>query len=186
MDAAAVLILPGWQNSGPDHWQSRWERDYGYHRVEQHDWMRPLRGDWVIRLEETLLQCREPAVLVAHSLGCLLVAAWAAASHAPQRVKAALLVAPGDAERAELRAVLRSWSPLALQRLPFPSVLIGSGNDPYCSLERARGFADAWGSDFIDYGPCGHLNAESGLGVWSYGHEILAQFKKDRNDQQET
>jgi predicted alpha/beta hydrolase family esterase len=45
---ATVLILPGWQNSGPDHWQSRWEALYGYQRVQQHDWMRPLRGDSIL------------------------------------------------------------------------------------------------------------------------------------------
>ena len=84
MNPRNVLILPGWQGSGPDHWQSRWERLYGYTRVEQHDWMRPLRGDWIARLEEVVLGCdieRDgPAVLVAHSLGCPHVAAWAAHS----------------------------------------------------------------------------------------------------------
>ena len=39
-----VLTLPGWQGSGPEHWQSRWEALHGFIRVEQHDWMRPLRG----------------------------------------------------------------------------------------------------------------------------------------------
>jgi len=89
-----VLILPGWQNSGPDHWQSQWQTAHGYQRVEQHDWLRPLRGDWIARLEEVLLLNRAPAVLVAHSLGCLLVAAWAAHSRNAHLVRAALLVAP--------------------------------------------------------------------------------------------
>ena len=73
--ATRILILPGWQNSGPDHWQSRWECLYGYQRVEQHDWMRPLRGDWIAQLEAVLLADEAPAVLVAHSLGCIQVAA---------------------------------------------------------------------------------------------------------------
>ena len=51
-----VLILPGWQNSGPGHWQTRWEQRHGDLRVEQHEWMRPLRGDWMTRLEEVLLK----------------------------------------------------------------------------------------------------------------------------------
>ena len=101
-----VLILPGWQNSGPAHWQSRWEALHGYRRVDQHDWMAPRRGDWSARLEEVLLGCNEPAVLVAHSLGCLLTAAWAVHSRNTHRVKAALLVAPGDAEREELQRLL--------------------------------------------------------------------------------
>ena len=77
MNPRAVLILPGWQNSGPLHWQSRWEAAHGFQRVEQHDWQRPLRGDWTARLEDVLLSLDEPAVLVAHSLGCLAVAWWA-------------------------------------------------------------------------------------------------------------
>ena len=178
MNTAPVLLLPGWQNSGPDHWQSLWETAYGYPRVEQHDWLRPLRGDWIARLEDVLLQQSAPVVLVAHSLGCLLVAAWAAHTRNPQRVKAALLVAPGDAEREELRPVLTSWSPIPMQPLPFKSILVGSRNDPYCSLARAQSFASAWGADFIDAGSLGHLNTESGLGAWPNGHELLCQLSK--------
>jgi predicted alpha/beta hydrolase family esterase len=114
-----VLILPGWENSGPKHWQSLWEQRHGYRRVEQHDWMKPLRGDWVARLEDVVLTCDEPAVLVAHSLGCILTAAWAAKSQNTHRVKAALLVAPGDVERPEIRDQIPSWSPIELQALPF-------------------------------------------------------------------
>ncbi|QHE83585.1 RBBP9/YdeN family alpha/beta hydrolase [Hydrogenophaga sp. BPS33] len=169
-----VLILPGWQNSGPEHWQSRWEATHGYRRVDQHDWMSPKRGDWIARLEDVLLGCDGPAVLVAHSLGCLLTAAWASHSQNTARVKAALLVAPGDAEREELQPLLPSWSPIPLGRLPFPSVLMGSRNDPYCSFERAQTFATAWGSRFVDLGDAGHINAETGLGDWPAGHAVLA------------
>lgn len=175
-----VLILPGWQTSGPDHWQSRWEATHGYRRVDQHDWMQPRRGDWIARLEEVLFTCNTvedgPAVLVAHSLGCLHTAAWAAHSLNTAHVKAALLVAPGDAEREDMRPVLPSWSPIPMQRLPFPSVLVGSRNDPYCSFERAQAFAAAWGSRFVDLGDAGHINAESGLGDWPAGHAVLAEL----------
>ena len=64
-----VLLLPGWQNSDADHWQSRWEQRYGYTRVQQHDWQRPLRGDWSIQLQEAVLESEREVVLVAHSLG---------------------------------------------------------------------------------------------------------------------
>ena len=178
MNAANRLILPGWQTSGPDHWQSRWERLYGYQRLDQHDWMRPLRGDWIARLEEVLLHRAEPTILVAHSLGCLLVASWAAHSQHTHLVSAALLVAPGDAEREELRPVLSSWSPIALQGLPFKSILVGSRNDPYCAEARARLFASAWGADYVDAGQQGHINAESGLGDWPAGYELLRQLDR--------
>lgn len=178
MSAPPVLILPGWQNSGPAHWQSRWEALHGYTRVDQHDWDRPLRGDWISRLEDVLLNQGEPCVLVAHSLGCVLTAAWASVSRNTHLVKAALLVAPGDAEREALRPVLKSWAPIPMQALPFQSILVGSHNDPYCSLERARVLASAWGSAFVDYGAAGHINAESGLGDWPEGHALLASLLK--------
>jgi predicted alpha/beta hydrolase family esterase len=174
-----VLILPGWENSGPKHWQSLWEQRHGYRRVEQHDWMKPLRGDWVARLEDMVLSCDEPAVLVAHSLGCVLTAAWAAKSQNTHRVKAALLVAPGDTERPEIRDQIPSWSPIELQALPFPAVLLGSRDDPYCEFERARLFAYAWNAQFMDYGKSGHINADSGLASWPEGHVLLQDLMKD-------
>ena len=173
MNPASVLVLPGWQSSGPAHWQSRWEALHGYYRVEQHDWMRPLRGDWTARLEEVIVDTPGPVALVAHSLGCLLVAAWAAHSRHTGRVRGALLVAPGDAERPELAVPLHSWSPIVRQRLPFPAVLVGSRNDPYCRFDRAQALAADWGARFVDLGEAGHINADSGLGDWPQGHQWL-------------
>ena len=173
MKASNILLLPGWQNSGPDHWQSLWEARHGYPRVEQHDWMRPLRGDWSAMLEETVVDADGPVVLVAHSLGCILTAWWAARSPNAHRVQGALLVAPGDVERPDLAAQIHGWSPIARQPLPFPSVLVGSRNDPYCIYERAEGLGEAWGARFVDGGARGHINAESGLGDWAEGHGWL-------------
>jgi predicted alpha/beta hydrolase family esterase len=176
MSTHNVLILPGWQSSGPAHWQSRWEALYGDVRVEQHDWMRPLRGDWIARLEDVLLSQTGPSILVAHSLGCLLTAAWASHSRNTHLVAGALLVAPGDPEREELQAALKSWMPVPLNKLPFKSILLASQNDPYCSFARATGFANAWGSECIDYGARGHINADSGLGDWPEGRTLLAHL----------
>jgi predicted alpha/beta hydrolase family esterase len=176
MKPVHVLVLPGWQNSGPGHWQSLWEAAHGYRRVEQHDWMQPLRGDWIARLEEVVLESDEAVVLVAHSLGCILTAAWAAHSRNTHRVKAALLVAPPDVDREEVRQLLTSWAPVPMNPLPFPSVVIASSRDPYCRPERAREFAAAWGSEFVGAGPLGHLNADSGLGDWPEAHARLERL----------
>lgn len=176
MKSNNILILPGWQGSGPQHWQSLWQAQFGYQRVDQHDWLQPLRGDWIARLEDVVLSTDEPAVLVAHSLGCMLVAAWAAHSRNAHRVKAALLVAPGDVEQEALRPVLASWSPIPLQALPFKSTLVASQDDPYCSFERALGFAAAWGSRRVDAGAVGHINADSGLGDWPQGQALLNEL----------
>jgi predicted alpha/beta hydrolase family esterase len=180
-DSAAqpILLLPGWQNSVPTHWLSRWELLYGDHRVLQHDWMHPLRGDWIARLEEVLLAQTQPCYLVAHSLGCMLVAAWAAVSRNTHLVRGAFLVAPGDPQCDLLVNVLHSWSPPAMEKIPFPSTLLASHDDPYCSFARASAFAAAWGCNLIDYGHSGHINADSNLGDWADGRRLLAQLQKN-------
>ena len=146
-------------------------------RVEQADWMRPLRGDWMIQLEEAVLAAPGPVLLAAHSLGCMLTAAWAEHSQNTHRVVGALLVAPGDPEREELRAVLKSWAPIVRKPLPFQSILLGSENDPYCDFARAQGFAQSWGSQFVNTGARGHINAESGLGDWPEGLQYLEKLR---------
>ena len=171
-----VLILPGWQDSGPQHWQSLWQHQFGYQRVDQHDWLRPLRGDWIARLEDVVLATDEPAVLVAHSLGCLLVAAWAAHSRNTHRVKAALLVAPGDVCCDALQPMLGHWAPIPMHALPFKSTLVASHDDPNCSVERAHHLATAWGASLVDAGCAGHLNADSGLGDWPQGQRLLHEL----------
>lgn len=178
---ATVLILPGWHNSGPAHWQSLWQATHGYTRVEQHDWAFPLRGDWIAQLEETVL-AHERVVLVAHSLGCIQVAAWAAHSQHTTRVQGALLVAPGDVERPEMQHVLHSWSPIVRERLPFPSVLVASRNDPFCSFMRASRLAIDWGAQLVDMGNSGHINADSHLGDWPQGHTILQVLLKTKEN----
>ncbi len=175
---APVLLLPGWHNSGPDHWQSRWQLAHGYTRVEQYNWDWPLRGDWMMQLEEAVL-ANPGAVLVAHSLGCVLVAAWAAHSLNTHLVKAALLVAPADVERAEMQHMLHSWSPILRGRLPFRSVLAISRNDPYCSFMRASALAQAWGARMVDCGMSGHINADAKLGDWPEGLALLQDLLEE-------
>ena len=195
-----VLILPGWQNSGEGHWQSLWEAEHGYERVQQHDWMRPLRGDWITRLEDHLLLKYEQTsyiprghtansiqktslsdqnsnfILVAHSLGCHLVAAWAALSNNIHRIKGALLVAPPDAQREDFPIELKSWRAPVLHKLPFPSTCVISNNDPFCEPQPGREMAKAWGSECIEIGDSGHINASSGLGNWPQGQALLAKL----------
>lgn len=169
-----VLLLPGWQGSGPTHWQSRWEALHGYQRVEQDDWLWPRRGDWMARLDEVLQQHGpEPVVLAAHSLGCHLVAAWAAHSRHTARVHAALLVAPPDPERADLPPQLYSWRPAVRQRLPFDSLLVASSDDPYCAIAQAAALAADWGSAWCLLGAHGHVNGDSQLGDWAAGAALL-------------
>ena len=126
------------------------------------------------RLDELLLQPGGARVaLVAHSLGCHLVAAWAAHSKHTARVAAALLVAPPDTDRADLPPQLFNWRPTQRARLPFRSQLVFSSDDPYCSVGRALGLAADWGSAPRAAGARGHLNGDSGLGDWPDGRALL-------------
>jgi uncharacterized protein len=172
-DKLTVLTLPGWQNSGPAHWQTHWERQHGYLRVEQDDWHRPLRGDWMARLEDSVLAQPGPVLLAAHSLGCHLVAAWAAHSGNTRRVTGALLVAPPDTERDDLPPQLSSWRQGVWQRLPFRAHVISSDDDPFCAVDRAQRFATDWGAALTGLGALGHINASSGLGDWPEGLRLL-------------
>ncbi|MBS0444898.1 MAG: serine hydrolase family protein [Proteobacteria bacterium] len=176
-DAASnVLLLPGWLNSGPAHWQSRWEHLHGYRRVEQDDWNWPRRGDWSARLEEVVLARDAPVVLVAHSLGCHLVAAWAAHTSCADRVMATLLVAPPDPERDDMPPHLYAWRPIVRTRLPFRSVVVISEDDPYCAPVRAAQWAADWGAEVRQAGALGHINGDSGLGDWPQGHAWLTEL----------
>jgi predicted alpha/beta hydrolase family esterase len=168
-----ILLLPGWLNSGAAHWQSRWEAQHGDRRVDQADWEWPRRGDWMARLDEALLDDTRPALLVAHSLGCQLVAAWAAHSGQAARVKAAMLVAPPDTERDDMPPNLFNWRPIVRTRLPFPSLAVLSSDDPYCSGPRAAQMVADWGSESIHIGARGHVNGDSDLGDWPEGRAML-------------
>ncbi|HEY4395956.1 MAG TPA: alpha/beta hydrolase [Polyangia bacterium] len=169
-----MLILPGLGGSGPEHWQTRWEALYpGYLRIEQRDWDHPRRADWLTALDAALAVVNESVVLVAHSLGCALVA-HAASRPSVAVVGAALLVAPADVDSpARTPPETRDFAPLPLRPLPFPATVVASEDDPYVTLPRARAFAAAWGATFVDAGPRGHLNAASGLGDWPEGHRHL-------------
>lgn len=176
---ATVLILPGWQGSGPEHWQTIWAVRHGFAVVAQNDWQRPRRGDWLARLDEVVIDTPGPLVLAGHSLGCIQVAAWAAVSQQTSRIRGALLVAPGDVETSELKERLPGWQSIVRQPLPFKSIVVGSQNDPFCSVERAQGLAQDWGAQWVDLGLAGHINAESSLGDWPQGYALLQTLMKE-------
>lgn len=171
----ATLILPGIGNSGPDHWQSIWQNMYpGFTRVPQRDWAHPVCDEWVVSLENTVQHLGRHVVLVAHSLGCALLAHWAATTQC--EIKAALIVAPPDPTGPSFPSQAIGFSPLPMQIFPFPSILVASSNDPYGDIHFARSAASAWGSHFINVGPLGHINAKSGLGGWQEGFALYKEL----------
>ncbi len=171
-----LLTVPGLDNSGPTHWQTHWERDYEHcARVDLGLWDRPNRNAWVTKLNLAIHDAGRPVVLVAHSLGCLAVAWWAAMEKPRygDPVVGALLVAPPEVDIAPIDERLASFGPAPLAALPFPSIVAASMDDPYIAQHRARRLSQFWGSQFADAGNVGHINAESGLGDWSFGQFLL-------------
>lgn len=177
------LILPGWQGSPDLHWQSHWQRCLpGARRVEQRNWLTPRRVDWVETLDRALDAA--PVVVVAHSLGCATLAHWAAQASPERlgRVLGALLVAPADVERPDCPAALRDFAPLPRQRLPFPSLLVASDNDPAASVPRALAMAGDWGAEAVVLPGAGHINVKSGHCRWEEGFAWLYRLH-ERVDQ---
>ena len=172
-----VLIIPGLHNSGPEHWQTKWEQERDdCVRVDLGMWDKPHRNTWVNKLNLAIRQYADrPVILVAHSLGCLAVAWWAQYERPAYGtpVAGALLVAPPEVDHAPLAQALVPFAPAPNILLPFPSIVVASRDDPYMKFERARRLATFWGSGFIDAGAAGHINADSSLGKWSYGRSLL-------------
>jgi predicted alpha/beta hydrolase family esterase len=183
-----ILIIPGWGNSGEDHWQSRWERNLRTaRRVEQESWDLPERDAWTSRIRAAVATAQRPAVLVGHSLGV------AAIVHAARvlpdgLVAGAFLVGPSDLDamaswpvpegRGAWPPAVAGFAPMPMTRLPFTTRVIASSNDPFCTIERAQAFAAAWGGDLSIITNAGHINTDSGHGPWPDGLLTFGMFLK--------
>jgi len=170
----SILLIPGLGGSGPTHWQSRWETLHPKCRtIQECNWNIPEHDAWMDALDSAVLAESEPPVLVAHSLGCALVANWASKRNTAT-VKAALMVAPADVdERDTIPAEARVFAPMPLGSIPFPTAVVASVNDSFVSLERAMVFATAWGANFHNVGALAHINGDSHLEDWPEGWDML-------------
>lgn len=167
--SSLIIIVPGWRDSGPGHWQSLWADSLaGARRTQQDDWIAPNRQAWVGTLACQILDADGPVVIAAHSLGCMATVHLPA--DAAARIQGALLVAPADPER---RGVLADFAPVPYQQLPYRSIVVASSNDPYCPVRTAGAYARAWGSEFVRLQNAGHINIESGFGAWPLGLALL-------------
>lgn len=173
---ADILIVPGYTNSGPEHWQTRWQAKLSTaRRVEQAEWSKPVRDDWTHVFARAVNEAERPVVVVAHSLGVPTVIHALPLLRKP--IAGAFFVAPPDVANPAIRPKhLMTFGPYPRDPLPFPSAVVSSSNDPFCALEIAEDFAAAWGSLFIHAGEAGHINTESGYGPWPEGSMAFANF----------
>ena len=170
-----VLILPGYQGSGENHWQTLWERQNpGFQRVEQRDWAYPRCREWLEVLDEAVNRSGPDTLLVAHSLACLLVVQWAATTCQP--IRGAFLVAPPDPDGDRFPSAAEGFDDFPRHPLPFRSRLVASTNDPFGSFSFAESCAGAWGSELFNAGAAGHINVDSRHGEWPSGWTWLRQL----------
>ena len=167
-----ILLLPGLWNSGEQHWQSHWEKTYGFERVLQDDWETPICDNWIATIDKAVMQNDlNNVILVGHSLACATVGFWAKKYR--RVIKGALLVAPSDTESPIYPNCTTGFQPMPTWKLPFKSIVVASTNDEYVSTKRAKFFANIWGSDYYEVGDLGHINSAANLELWEKGFSIL-------------
>lgn len=173
---SSVIIVPGLHDSGPQHWQSLWQRRLPHSvRVEQTQWDRPDLRRWSANVAR-VLDAVDDCWIVAHSFGCL------AAVHAlAQRgdaaalagVRGIFLVAPADPDKFGVAAELPAGP------LPVPGRLVASLTDPWLAWPRAQQWAQRWQLPALCAGDAGHINVDSGHGPWWEGWNWFAQLREE-------
>ncbi|MGM9476619.1 RBBP9/YdeN family alpha/beta hydrolase [Pedobacter sp. GSP4] len=170
------FIIPGLGNSGANHWQTHFEKSGNhFQRIDQQEWDAPNSLDWTENINQALVGYDlSSVVLIGHSLGCTAIANWA--KQYQLIIKGALLVAPSDLEAPRYTFPTVGFDHVPLDRINFKTIVVASSDDEWVSLERAKYFAGCWGSEFINIGNAGHINADAGFGQWPEGLEILKKL----------
>jgi len=184
---ATVLIVPGLREHVADHWQTLLAE-----RLDKVVTVPPLASDKlncqarVEAIEAALDTIEGPVILVAHSAGVLMVAHWVAqqgVARCRHPIRGALLVTPPDLGAdwpshypSKEAMAAGGWHPLPRMKLPFPSLVVLSHNDPLASPASVRALALEWGSELVDAGAVGHLNPASGFGPWPLAEALLGRL----------
>ncbi len=168
------ISIPGLNNSGADHWQTRFENSdpTGFRRVDQESWDQPDCESWINRIENDLKGLNySELILVGHSIGCIAILKWY--EKFGHKIKGALLVAPSDSEREGYPEYIKGFTPIPNKKLPFPTTIVASDNDHVTELKRSREFAHKWGSKLVILNNAGHIESESGFGDWPLGQKLI-------------
>jgi len=180
--AAMIVIVYGYDGSGPGHWQ-RWLADelrrmgVPFAFPELPAPQAPSREVWVAELRRIVESAATPVTFVCHSLGC-----WAVdhllAERGAAGVRAALLVAPPSPFL--MFEPVESFLPPPRRQAAWASVapaslLIGSDDDDFTSREEFAEIAAALGVPFEPMSGAGHINVASGFGPWPRCVEWLRQ-----------
>ncbi|MGH8861039.1 MAG: RBBP9/YdeN family alpha/beta hydrolase [Jatrophihabitantaceae bacterium] len=172
---APTVVVPGWNGSGDGHWQTWLEQELAAagrasRRPDFADLDRPDLADWRTALRTAIADLPADGYdVVAHSLGAVLWLHHVADPGDSPRAARVLLVAPPSP--ATTIAEIAAFFPPPMEvdtvrRGADGTVLVAGDNDPYLP----EGIAEAYGrplkmaTTLVAGG--GHLNVESGFGVW--------------------
>ncbi len=168
-----IVLVYGYDGSGPGHWQRWLEQQLREQQVpvcfpELPDPLEPRKDRWVSALADIVAKAQTPVTFVAHSLGC-----WAVDhflnEHGSSNVGAALLVAPPSPHLLfdPVESFLppprnrNAWAPIAAK-----SLFVNSDDDDFASAEEIAAIAKHLGVRYETVAGAGHINAASGYGPW--------------------
>ena len=173
-----IINIPGLHNSSQYHWQTVFEGTdpTKFYRVQQKNWDEPDCAEWIEQIENTLRNFdHKELILVGHSIGCIAIIKWF--ERYQHKIKGALLVAPSDAERKGYPAYITGFTPIPVEKLPFPSIVVASTDDHVTEMERAEEFAQNWGSELVVLEDAGHIEPYSGYGNWPFGLALIERLE---------
>lgn len=170
-----IVSVPGIGNSGPNHWQTHWERIFPKMiRISPASWTAPELGNWVKEIDRVSGSSDMGPVFVCHSLGCLAFLHWA--QQTTSSWQGALLVGVPDATGVNFPKSAAGFAPRNISVMRSPMLVLESSDDPYDPVGEGRQLAQTAGGTVINLGCKGHINEASGLGDWKEGQGILTAF----------
>ncbi|MEL4317801.1 alpha/beta fold hydrolase [Leifsonia sp. YIM 134122] len=176
----SIVMVPGIDGSGAQHWQTLWGNDDpGIRSIAPSSWTHPEIEDWIAALEQAVDRASESGagevLIVAHSLGCIAAVELLGRGRATG-VAGAVLIAPPDEAIDVFPERCPSFIGIARRAASVPLLLIASSDDPYCSADASVELATRWNAKLVVAGALGHINTDSGLGAWPDGRALVDAF----------
>jgi predicted alpha/beta hydrolase family esterase len=174
-----ISIIPGINNSGPQHWQTFWEHQYGFTRIKQEDWDHPVFEEWKDNLVESIEsnKYKKNNILIAHSLGCLLTVK--SLSTIQDYIGGLFLVAVPNPDTAFFSGQLKTFRDIPCENLKIPGYLVYSGNDEFSTTDFSIKYGKIWGLKTINAGRLGHINGDSNLAGWEEGYKLFTRLMEE-------
>ncbi len=171
-----LLFIPSRGGDAAADWPGRWRAKLSTARfvAPAHPPDAPLAA-WAAAVVDAARGAPRPVLFLGHGSGAAAVVE-AAPALGQADIRGAFLVAPPDEAGLE-RFMGARWTN-SRARLPWPSVVVASRDNPYGAFDAVAAHALDWGAELVDAGFAGSLDAASGHGPWPEGLMRLAGFLK--------